>query len=188
MRYGAELERQSEASRALHGACHPKLCSRRATAGTRPRASVAPRGRRTDAICARDTTSATGSLTTTSASVLARSRLLGCERRWRQRSVARPLYGGRCAPESLRQASTSRSLPTLRLWELAMLGLRLDEGARGGCDRPGPRLRAGSSGCSRRGLVEHGAGRDSPEQTRGRLLGGAVTVELLVDPAELDRR
>ena len=75
--------------------------------------------------------------------------------------------------------------PALRLWELAMLGLRLDEGVEEAVIDPvlDP---GGLERMLARGLVEHGAG-EIRLSARGRLLGGAVTVELLVDPAELDQ-
>ena len=74
--------------------------------------------------------------------------------------------------------------PTLRLWEHAMLGLRLEEGLDEALIEPV----LDSDGLDRMieaRLVVRDAG--SVRLTdRGRLLGGGVTVELLVDPAELD--
>ena len=108
-----------------------------------------------------------------------------CRASLAKRSVARPLYGG----PARRRASGKRARADLsplfvsgssrcsvcgstRVVEEAVIDPVLDPG---GLER-----------MLARGLVEHGAG-EIRLSARGRLLGGAVTVELLVDPAELDQ-
>ncbi len=102
--------------------------------------------------------------------------------RWQNRAslggYLRTLRASELPPRDVEALSSE-----LRCWELAMLGLRLEEGV----DRALVEQVLDIDGLERMsagGLVLSQAGRVRLTR-RGRMLGGAVTVELLVDPGEL---